>query len=35
VYAVGANEHGQLGVGDLFDKPTLTLISTFRDVSDV
>jgi len=31
VYAVGANEHGQLGVGDLFDRPTFTLIASFRD----
>lgn len=31
VYAVGANEHGQLGVGDLFDRPTFTLIASFRN----
>ena len=31
VYAVGANEHGQLGVGDLFDRPALTLVVSFRD----
>ena len=31
VYAVGANDHGQLGVGDLFDRPTFTLVASFRD----
>lgn len=31
VYAVGGNEHGQLGVGDLFDRDLFTLIDTFRD----
>jgi alpha-tubulin suppressor-like RCC1 family protein len=31
VYAVGSNDHGQLGVGDLFDRPKFTLVASFRD----
>lgn len=31
VYGVGANNHGQLGVGDVFDRPRFTLVASFRD----
>ena len=31
VYSVGANFHGQLGLGDFFDRPQLSLITLFRN----
>ena len=31
VYGVGGNNAGQLGVGDVFDRPRFTLVGTLRD----